>query len=139
VSDPSIYNYFTVMGTPAPQGSKRHVGRGILVESSKKVAPWREAVKWEAIRVHGGKPPLEGPLYVSVHFYVRPPKKLKNGQQPITRTNGDIDKLLRSTFDALVDSGMIRDDSQIVCVTARKEFASDTTPPQAMIGIGPQT
>lgn len=139
MGDPSVFVYFQVLGTPAPQGSKRHVGRGILVESSKKVAPWREAVKWEAIRVHGGKPPLEGPLYVSVTFYVHRPKCSKDGSWPVTRYSGDLDKLLRSTFDAITDSGMIRDDSQIVCVTARKEFASATTPPQAMIGIGPQT
>lgn len=25
----------TVLGTPAPQGSKRHVGNGVVVESSK--------------------------------------------------------------------------------------------------------
>jgi crossover junction endodeoxyribonuclease RusA len=30
---------FTVPGKPAPQGSKRHVGRGIMVESSNHVAP----------------------------------------------------------------------------------------------------
>ena len=35
---------FRVYGTPAPQGSKRHVGRGVMVESSKKVAPWRQDV-----------------------------------------------------------------------------------------------
>ena len=35
-----------VYGVPAPQGSKRHVGHGILVESSKKLRPWRDAVRW---------------------------------------------------------------------------------------------
>ena len=38
-----------VHGLPAPQGSKRHVGHGVMVESSKKVKPWREAVKWVAL------------------------------------------------------------------------------------------
>ena len=132
-----IYLYFKVLGVPAPQGSKRHVGRGILVESSKKVAPWREAVKWEAIKVHQGRPPLQGAIHVSVDFRVPAPKKLKAGQEPTTRTSGDIDKLLRSTFDAITDSGMIRDDSHIVAVTATKRFADDENPPQAVIGIGP--
>ena len=40
---------FEVYGQPAPQGSKRHVGGGRMIESSKAVAPWREAVKWAAI------------------------------------------------------------------------------------------
>ena len=32
-------------GQPAPQGSKRHVGKGVMVESSKKLRPWRQDVK----------------------------------------------------------------------------------------------
>jgi hypothetical protein len=28
---------FTVLGKPAPQGSKRHVGKGVMIESSKQV------------------------------------------------------------------------------------------------------
>ena len=32
---------FDVKGVPGAQGSKRHVGRGVMLESSKKVAPWR--------------------------------------------------------------------------------------------------
>ena len=39
---------FTVLGVPAPQGSKRHVGRGVLVESSNALGPWRDAVAWAA-------------------------------------------------------------------------------------------
>ena len=45
----------TVYGMPGPQGSKRFVGtrggRGVMVESSAKVKPWREAVK-HAAREH---------------------------------------------------------------------------------------
>lgn len=128
---------FVVHGVPAPQGSKRHVGRGILVESSKKVAPWREAVKWEAIRVHQGRPPMDGPLHVDIAFFVPRPKSTKKGAQPITRTSGDIDKLQRSTFDAITDSGMIRDDSQIVSVDVTKEFVGPDDSPRAEIGIFP--
>lgn len=43
----------TVHGLPAPQGSKRHVGRGVMVESSKNVKPWRSAVVWAAISAAG--------------------------------------------------------------------------------------
>ena len=32
-----------VIGLPAPQGSKRHVGHGVMIESSNNVKPWREA------------------------------------------------------------------------------------------------
>jgi Holliday junction resolvase RusA-like endonuclease len=34
---------------PAPQGSKRHVGKGVLVESCRNVKPWRELVAQAAM------------------------------------------------------------------------------------------
>jgi hypothetical protein len=40
---------FVVYGLPAPQGSKRSLGNGILVESSKAVRPWRQDVKHAAL------------------------------------------------------------------------------------------
>lgn len=35
---------FDVLGVPAAQGSKRHVGNGRMVESSKALHPWRDSV-----------------------------------------------------------------------------------------------
>ena len=49
-----------VLGTPAPQGSKRHVGRGIMVESSRLVGPWREAVKAAVAATYPGLEPITG-------------------------------------------------------------------------------
>ena len=53
-----------VSGEPAPQGSKRHVGGGRMIEASKKLPPWREAVRAEVQRtmVERGLVPLEGPV-----------------------------------------------------------------------------
>jgi len=39
---------FFVAGAAAPPGSKRHVGGGRMIESSKALAPWRTQVAWEA-------------------------------------------------------------------------------------------
>lgn len=120
---------------PAPQGSKRHIGNGRMVEQSKRVAPWRAAVHAAAagamtsrhIRRYGGPPasrpqPLDGPLSVEVVFTVRKPTSAPKTRTrwPTTRDSGDIDKLLRSTFDALGTGGAIHDDARIVEVTARK-------------------
>lgn len=116
----------TVAGTPAPQGSKRHVGKGVLIESSKKVKPWREAVKFAALEaMKGGWAPLEGPVAVRVAFGFLKPKSApkKRETSPITRSSGDIDKLLRATLDALVDAGVMRDDSQVINVSASKDYA----------------
>jgi len=115
----------TVHGTPAPQGSKRHVGRGVMIESSKMVKPWREAVKWAAIEVLVGAG-FTGPVTVEVDFYFPHPK---TGKRRATHSvKPDIDKLLRSTFDALKDAGVFEDDSRICDVTARKHYATQFSP-----------
>lgn len=120
---------------PAPQGSKRHVGNGRLIEQSKRVKPWRQVVAEAAIAAmkvrhvmqYGGMPvelpaPLDGPLSIEIAFTVRKPASAPKRRLtwPTTRDSGDLDKLLRSTFDALTSAGAIRDDSRIVEVSARK-------------------
>jgi hypothetical protein len=135
----------TVHGKPAPQGSKRHVGNGVMVESSAKVRPWREAVKGaalDALRDWSPQNPaprenapacrrLDGPVEVSVCFCFDKPKSAPKRRRtwPTTRTSGDVDKLLRATFDALTDAGVFRDDSQIVHVSAWKTFTDDQNAP----------
>lgn len=142
-SDPTVARAdieFTVLHRPAPQGSKRHVGGGRLLEQSKRVAPWREAVDQAAraaanarhVIECGGSPaiapqPLDGPLSVEVIFTVRKPASAPKTRVtwPTTRDSGDIDKLLRSTFDALTTAGAIADDSRIVEVVTRKVFPGE--------------
>lgn len=110
-----------VYGSPAPQGSKRFVGttktgRGIMVESSKKVAPWREAVKLAALRVRSERhliAPLDGPLRVSMTFSVPRPKSAPKSRIFPDRMP-DLAKLIRSTEDALTDAGIWVDDARVV-------------------------
>lgn len=114
-----------VRGYPAPQGSKRHVGNGILVESSKRVRPWRDAVRTETQMAMQmvGPAPLAGPLLVQIKFCFLPPKKPRDPTYPLTRAVGDLDKLCRSTIDGLVDGGAMADDAQIVRVQATKMYS----------------
>ena len=46
--------FIPVRGVPAPQGSKRHIGHGIMIENSKKVKPWRQDVRAAAIDHYEG-------------------------------------------------------------------------------------
>lgn len=127
---------FFVAGVPAPQGSKRHVGNGRMIESSKKVKPWRAQVIRAAQVANLFQEPLDEPVSVTVAFYLEKPKKSKFGNSPAGPP--DLDKLLRSTFDGLTGSGVIKDDSRIVEVSARKHWAfRDET--GAMITIEPAT
>lgn len=114
-----------VYGIPAPQGSKRHIGRGVMIESSKKVKPWREAVKWAILCVPTAKL-IPGAVCMSVTFYLPRPKCARKGAEACKKP--DLDKLLRSTLDAITDTGYIEDDSRVVCITASKEYAGDDGP-----------
>lgn len=122
---------------PGAQGSKRHVGGGRLVESSKRVAPWRDDVR--AVMLEAGSAlaaPIPGPLVATITFWFDRPKShyRTNGElrdtapaYPTGRNLGDVDKLLRSTFDAIVSAGVVGDDSQFVKVLAQKRWSDQRT------------
>jgi crossover junction endodeoxyribonuclease RusA len=110
----------TVYGQPAAQGSKRHVGHGVMVEMSKKVAPWRQDVKAAAEKEMTGRPALAGPLHLSVCFTLPKPKSApKRRQWPATRP--DLDKLVRSTLDGLTGP-LFADDALVVRLDAMKVY-----------------
>lgn len=109
----------TAYGLPAPQGSKRHVGRGILIESSKHLKPWREAVKTAARDALVPMPPmywapLDEPLAVSMVFTMPKPVSAPKRRRTWPMRTPDLSKLIRSTEDALTDAGIWRDDARVV-------------------------
>jgi crossover junction endodeoxyribonuclease RusA len=118
---------FTVLGlSPAPQGSKRHVGGGRMVESSAKVKPWREAVRSEALAT--GLAISAEPIYLHLLFRFRRPKghydskgQIKASARVEHITRPDLDKLCRSTLDALTGV-LFADDSQVAFLVASKEY-----------------
>ncbi|MGW2725528.1 RusA family crossover junction endodeoxyribonuclease [Streptomyces sp. NPDC001492] len=135
-----------VNGRPAPQGSKKYAGHrrnsasgrisAVLVEQSKRVKPWRALVTAAALEArvvsHIGNvpvhlPTLDGPLEAEIIFTVRKPASAPKRRQtwPNTRDSGDLDKLLRSTFDGIADAQAVADDSRIIAVTARKVFPGE--------------
>ena len=129
---------FRVVGIPAPQGSKTLTRYGALMESGKKVKPWRQDVIHAALEAYAGNP-FNEPVSVSIEFiFPRPKSHYGTGKNSETikpkaplfctsKTNGDIDKVCRSTFDALsVSSGgsVIMDDSLVVSVKALKRYAA---------------
>ena len=117
----------TVIGLPAPQGSKRHVGHGVMIESSKNVKPWRDSVAWTA-RANGNRLTGAIPIAVEMVFSLRRPKTLNRSVvSPISRP--DLSKLVRSTEDALTDAGVWDDDSRVVSyANTRKVFAGGDDP-----------
>lgn len=148
---------FAVYGHPVPQGSKRpfrnqHTGRIQLVEASN-VTPWREAVKHAALDAlaEANMPPMQTPARLTVEFvFARPRSHYRTGKyahllkgdapiRPMSKRRNDLDKLLRSTLDALTDAGMWHDDSQVATVIAHKVYALDGSTTGAMLAVEPET
>jgi Holliday junction resolvase RusA-like endonuclease len=110
-----------VRGTPAPQGSKKFVGttkdgRGLLVESSKKVRPWRQDVKAAAVDLieRTGMPPIDGPVIVRMVFTLPKPASAPKKRRTYPMRTPDLSKLARSTEDALTEAGIWMDDARVI-------------------------
>ncbi len=149
---------------PATQGSKKMGRFGNIIDDNPRTKPWRAAIALAALKEVGCRyalqygithellptgalrtccpPPLDGPLAVDITFTCQRPQRMPKGRPdyPLTRHSGDLDKLLRASFDALAtDAQVIADDSRIVDATTRKvhpgqhEFALDS--PGAVIRV----
>lgn len=136
---------FTIPGRPQPQGSKRHVGRGIMIETNKDLRPWRDSAIWHAAqqRPHAPGGQFTGPVHVVARFhFARPASHFGTGRNA-TRLKAsapewmssapDADKLARALGDALTQSGLIRDDRLIVSWRILKRYG-ETAHTQVLIG-----
>lgn len=134
-----------VRDRPAPQGSKRFVGRsktgrGIMIESSAAgVGTWREAVKTATLKEleNWNAAPLPvfdkgTPVRLDLAFYFdRPGKHYRTGRNShMLRDDApdyvvntpDLSKLIRSTEDALTAAGLWWDDAQVVDIRATQTY-----------------
>ena len=141
---PSSSLTFTVLGKPAPQGSKRHVGRGVMVESSKRCKPWRQDVRHTAMELipDGWYARMEDAMLLSITFvFARPKNHFRtNGQlKPsapkhcISRI-GDVDKLSRAVLDGLTGI-CFHDDAAVISLIANRRYATATESPCAIITV----
>lgn len=128
---------FSVPGIPRPQGSKSHVGRGRMIESSKYLAEWRAAITASARKAAGASNwrPGTRKFMVKLTFaFPRPQSHFRSvNKQPVLRDDAplffdntpDIDKLQRAVFDSLTYAAVWGDDKKAVSVEARKIYASE--------------
>jgi Holliday junction resolvase RusA-like endonuclease len=121
-----------------------------MFEMSKALGPWRDAIRTEtqAAVTAARWPGCTGPVFVDVVFYLRRPAahygtgrnagvlKASAPLYPVTRRQGDGDKLVRAVFDGLTTGGAIADDCLVVDHAAHKRFA-DGHPPGAVINLEP--
>jgi crossover junction endodeoxyribonuclease RusA len=119
-----------VPGHPAQQGSKRHIGHGIMIESNPKLKSWRTLIAQTA--------PITEPYLTAVKLtvqfmYLRP--KSHYGRRdglpylkptaPYFKTSAaDLDKLVRAVNDSLTGIAF-RDDAQVACIVASKTYTEE--------------
>ena len=125
----------------APQGSKKHVGNGIMVETSKRLKSWRKQVNFETKLVVSDI--IEEPVEVDVVFWFKRPKlhylpnNMLRQSAPVYITNknkGDLDKHCRALLDSLTKSAFA-DDSQVVSLHAVKKYCDTESETGANIKI----
>jgi Holliday junction resolvase RusA-like endonuclease len=125
---------FTVLGLPAPAGSKRgflsKTGRVLITDDSTRSKGWKNQVADQAAQLMDGEL-WDGPLSLVVEFVLPRPKshfgtgrnrgevKLSAPYFPASRP--DLDKLSRAVLDALT-SVVYRDDAQVVRKLATKAY-----------------
>jgi Holliday junction resolvase RusA-like endonuclease len=149
-----------VPGNPVPQGSKRALLRKgtnipIIVDANRiGLAQWRAQVAAYAMndKQQTGAATHTGPVAVRLEFFLRRPESHYlpvNGKrdQPELRLDAplfppvapDLDKLMRSVFDALTDADVWTDDAQVVKVAATKMYADQHANhrPGVLIAVAP--
>ncbi len=129
-----------VIGIPATAGSfvprKRKNGSLYLLRSgSQKHREWRqtaEATIRQAVKLWEWETSPEDEYSVSLSFLLPKPKSVSRAQPNV---KPDIDKLCRSTLDALTVGKAIDDDARILQLTASKTYTGSNEQPGCYITV----
>lgn len=128
-------------GIPQPKGSaKAFIPKGwkraIVTSDNSKNKGWQQLIA-EAASAAIAKSStyrlVNGPVLLTVAFYLPRPKAIKNKDVPQIK-KPDLDKLVRSVKDALTKVAWV-DDSMVVEIRARKQYARPGESPRAEITV----
>ena len=109
---------FSAEGVAVQQGSMRHIGNGRMIHSkSAELAIWRSTVALAAKAA--GCTPIDTPISISMKFRIKRPKTVKRAHPTVPP---DLDKYIRGILDSLTGTAYV-DDSQVIQITASKEYA----------------
>lgn len=119
---------FTVHGVPIPKGSTKafyvpKLKRAIVTHDNPRTKTWQQDVLEAALAALKGAPPLDGPVALTLRFYLPKPKSAPKRVVDAVK-KPDLDKLVRCVKDGLTRAGIYHDDSQVIAVVASKHFAA---------------
>ena len=109
---------FKVEGKPIQQGSMRAFNNRIVHNKSAELMAWRSLVAKAAVKA--GCTPIEGSIIITMTFRYERPRTVT---RRLPTVPPDLDKQIRSILDALTGVAYV-DDSQVVVITATKEYGS---------------
>ena len=138
---------FSVYGVAQPKGNMRAINlKGmkfpIVTDSNKSVKSWSQLIAQAASDAINALPPgdravIDGPVRLTVAFYLPRPKKYSKRGVPVAcLTAPDLDKLTRAVGDAL-EAVAYRNDSQIVEAVIGKFYAEVDDAPHADVRVEP--
>ena len=124
------YLEITVVGSPVPQGSFRHVGNGRIISANPKLNAWRQTIADQvsektAVRL------IDGSCRVELVFTLPRPKSVPKSRRERPTTKPDIDKLCRAALDAISLPRYVQlltDDSIVTDLHSAKRYADHTEP-----------
>ena len=135
-----------VIGTPVSQGSLVGNGRyGMRYQNDKELKLWRHSVICELIAKKPDDWNVDAAFSVSCELRFMRPKahySAKKGLRPSApqykTTKIDLDKGMRAIGDAIEQSGLFRNDSQIIHWAASKRYCEKGESPGASITLSSQ-
>jgi Holliday junction resolvase RusA-like endonuclease len=130
---------FTVMGEPIPKGSTKafyvpKLKRAVVTHDNPRTRSWQQDVLDAALAALGAAPPIDGPVAITLRFYLPRPKSAPKRVVYAVK-KPDLDKLVRALKDGMTRAGVYRDDSQVIRLAASKHYAGGEHDPAGMGGV----
>ena len=136
-----------VVGVPVAQGSLKRTAFGVIHSNDKQLKAWRQDVMQELILAKPKDWDIDAAFSVSCEFRFMRPKShystkgngtLRPAAPKYKTTKTDVDKNLRAVFDSIEQSGLARNDSQIVHAICSKRYCETGESPGASITLSSQ-
>lgn len=147
-----------VDGIPGPKGSlnafcptcaRKNLPQKVVVKEQSDVgATFRVQVRKAVLGATASRrEAFAGPVETRLIFFIHRQKRVKAGVEldewvpshagprPTFQKSGDTEKHVRTVHDALMDAGLIEDDSQVWRITAEKRWATGDDPPGCVVEV----
>jgi len=125
---------FVIPGAPIGKGRPRatKMGNHVRLYTPKRTADWERSSAF-IMKNEWGSAPMDSICRVSIIAVFPRPKRLLRKKDPEHRlwhsSKPDIDNVCKSVLDSMVMAGVIRDDTQVVILTAKSVYASKSEGP----------